>query len=104
MHALCGELVMPCWTGRPGMWQVLFFCVGKGTFLCFFACCAAKYIMYVRYVQTMPPFAYFNASECTISSKMSTKKKFLRQFLANILKKSLLCTQKTRKTKRVQLT
>ena len=55
-------------------------------------------------MQTMPPSAYFNAPECTINSKMSTKEKFLRQFLANILKKSLLCTQKTRKTKRVQLT
>ena len=46
----------------------------------------------------------FMPPECTICPKMSTKEKFLRQFLANIPKKSLLCTQKTRKTKRVQLT
>ena len=90
--------------GAPARDKCCFFCVGKGAFLCFFACCAAKYIMYVRYVQTMPSYAYFYAPECTIRSKMSTKEKFLRQFLANILKKSLLCTQKTRKTKRVQLT
>lgn len=90
--------------GAPARDKCCFFCVGKGAFLCFFACCAAKYIMYVRYVQIMPSYAYFYASECTIRSKMSTKEKFLRQFLANILKKSLLCTQKTRKTKRVQLT